>query len=401
MNTLLTIGMITRESLSVLKNQLKFAARVNRSYDNKFGVDGAKIGTVVNVRVPPRFLGRTGQALQLENATESSKPVRLTTQFGVDMSFGSQDLALHIDDFSKRFLRPAIATIANKIDFDGLTQAYKAVANSVGTAGATPANNSVYLDAGVKLNNLAAPEDNRHLLVNPQAQATLLYANQALQNPAAAVSSQFRKGQFSGAMLGFDSWNVDQNIARHTVGTYSGTPLVNVAGQTGATINTDGWGSGVTSLKQGDVVTFDGVYAVNPQNRQSTGQLQDFVVTADISDTTGAIALPISPEIITSGAFQTVSASPANDATITVKGSSATAYPQNLAFHEDAFVLATADLPLPGGVDMASRMSDDATGLSIRLVRQYDINTDQFPCRLDVLYGWSPLYVETACRIWG
>lgn len=400
MNTLLTISMITRESLRVLKNQCKFTSRVNRGYDDKFAEEGAKIGTVVNVRVPPRYLGRTGQALSLENATETSKPVALTTQFGVDLSFSSADLKLSIDDFSKRFIRPAITTIANKVDYDGL-QLYKKVGNSVGTAGNTPATNEVWLDAGVKLDNLAAPEDERHIVANPAARAKLLFGNQALYHPGDAISKQYRKGQFYGEMLGFDSWNQDQNIARHTVGTYSGTPLVNLASQTGATINTDGWGSGVTSLKEGDVFTIDGVYAVNPQNRQSTGQLQDFVVTSDISDTAGAIAIPISPSIITSGAFQTVSASPANDAAITMKGTSATAYPQNLAFHEDAFVLATADLPLPRGVDMASRQNDPDTGLSIRLVRAYDVVSDQFPCRLDILYGWSPLYTETAVRVWG
>jgi hypothetical protein len=397
-NTLLTISMITREALRVLKNELTFTSLVNRQYDSRFGKEGAKIGTTINVRIPPRYIGRTGQALQLENATETSKPVRLTTQFGVDISFSSQDLALHIDDFSKRFLRPAIATIANRIDYDGL-QLYKTVGNSVGTPGTTPAVNSVFLDAGVKLDNLAAPRSSRQVVMNPAAHGAMVYGNQALFNPSAQLEKQYRTGQIAGRLLGFESWNMDQNVARHTVGTYAGTPLVNGANQTGASLITDGWTS--TTLKRGDVFTIAGVNAVNPQSRVSTGQLQDFVVTADSTDSAGALTIPISPSIVTSGAFQTVTGSPADNAALTLKGTSATEYPQNLVFHEDAFVLATADLPLPGGVDMASRMSDEDTGLSIRLVRAYDINTDQFPCRLDVLYGWSELYTETACRVWG
>ena len=152
---------------------------------------------------------------------------------------------------------------------------------------------------------------------------------------------------------------------------------------------------------RGDVFTIANVFAVNPQSRETTAQLQEFVVTAQISDTAGAKTIAISPSIVTSGAYQNVNAAPADDALITVKGTASTAYPQNMAFHKDAFTLGSADLPLPGGVDMASRASDSASGLSIRLVRQYDIREDVFPCRLDVLYGVKSIYPELACRVWG
>lgn len=398
-NTFLTISMITNEALRVLTNNLVFAKKVNRQYDSKFGVEGAKIGTTLNVRKPPRYVGRTGAAIGVENVTETQVAVPLTTQFGVDISFTTADLLLSMDDFSNRYIKPAVATIANKIDYDGL-QLYKTVANSVGTPGTVPNTFLTYLNAGVALDNNATPMDgDRTIVVNPLMQATIVDALKGLFQSSTEVKSQYEKGKM-GTSAGFD-WYMDQNTAVHTVGALGGTPLVNGASQTGAELITDGWtAAAAVRLKKGDVFTIAGVYGVNPQNRQSTGALQQFVVTADTSSNSdGEATIPIYPAITTSGAFQTVTGSPADNAAITVVGAANTTSPQGMAFHKDAFTLVTADLPLPRGVDMAGRASDPQTGLSVRMVRAYDISTDKLPCRLDVLYGWKELYPETACRI--
>jgi hypothetical protein len=186
----------------------------------------------------------------------------------------------------------------------------------------------------------------------------------------------------------------------HTVGAWgASTPLVDGANQADDTLLTDGWQAGLSTLNVGDIFTIDGVFSVNPQSRQSTTQLQNFRVVEQISDTAGAMNIRIDPPITISGAFQTVTNSPANNAPITVNGAVSASGSQGLAFHKDAFTLASADLPLPRGVDMAARVSDDQVGISIRMVRAYDINTDNFPCRLDVLYGCAVLRPELACRI--
>jgi len=407
-NTLLTISLITREALRVLENSLTFTRTISRQFDDKFGVEGAKIGTVLNVRKPPRYVGRTGQAIQIEAATETQVPVTLDTQFGVDISFSSQDLALSIDDFSERFLKPAIATVANKIDNDGLAL-YAQVANTVGAPGTTPSAWLTYLQAGVKLDNAACPQDGqRSVVMTPLMQATLVDALKGLFQAANDIASQYRKGKM-GTSGGFDFY-MDQNCATHTVGALGGTPLANgsvTVPQTGSSIVTDGWSNSITGLlKRGDVVQFAGVYETNPQSHQSVGALKDFVITADVnSDGSGNATLPISPGIVTSGAFQNASAGVADGAAVTIFGS-ATAYagkvsPTAMAYHKDAFTLACADLPLPRGVDMAARVSDKQLGVSIRMVRAYDINSDQFPCRLDVLYGWAALRPELAARIQG
>lgn len=400
-NTLLTISLITREALRVLENNLTFTKLVNRQYDDRFGVEGAKIGTTLNVRKPPRYLGRVGQAIQIENATETSVPVTLNTQRGVDIQFSSQDLALSIDDFSDRFIKPAIASIANAIDNDGLSQ-YTAIWNAVGTPGTTPNTLLTYLNAGVLLNNNATPLDGeRYLVISAQMQATIVDALKGLFQASSQIAEQYRKGEM-GLSIGFE-WYMDQNVNTFTTGAQGGVPKVSNAGQTGSTLATQGWtASANPRLGVGDIFTIAGVNMVNPQNRNSVAALQQFVVTAAFSsaaDGTGNIS--ISPPITPAGAFQTVDSSPAGGAVITVLGAASTQSPQGLAFHKDWLTLACADLPLPGGVDMAARVADRQLGMSIRLVRAYNISTDQFPCRLDILYGWAPLRPETACRVCG
>jgi hypothetical protein len=402
-NTLLTISMITREALRVLENNLTFTKLVNRQFDDRFGVEGAKIGTTLNVRKPPRYVGRVGQAIQIENATETQVPVVLNTQRGVDIQFSSQDLALSIDDFSDRFIKPAIASVANAIDNDGLAQ-YTAVFNNVGTPGTPPNALLTYLNAGVLLNNNAAPLDGeRYIVIDPRMQAIIVDALKGLFQASAQIAEQYRKGEM-GESIGF-SWYMDQNVNTATIGAQGGTPIVTVGGQTGSSLLTSGWTASGQRLNRGDTLTLAGVNSINPQSRQSNAILAQFVVTAAVTADAGGLAtIPIDPPINPANipAFlqsATVDTSPLASAAITVTGAPGTQSKQGLAFHRDWITLACADLPLPGGVDMAARVSDRQLGMSMRLIRAYNISTDQFPCRLDILYGWAPLRPELACRI--
>lgn len=391
--------MITKESLRVLKNELGFAKGVNRQYDDQFARSGAKIGSVINIRKPTRFTVSTGAALSLQDVADQYSALTLDTQAHVDFSFSSKELTLNIDEFSKRYVKPAVAELANYVDFTG-TALYKQVYNATGTPGTTPNAFSFLTDAATKLSNFGTPVDSdRNMVLNPAASGSLADALKGLFQSQERIKEQYEKG-LMGMAAGFNI-KMDQNVQQFTNATFAGTPLVNGASQTGSTLVSDGWSSGATTLKEGTIFTIANVYAVNPKNRQSTGQLQQFVVTADISDTSGAISIPISPSITLTGAYQTVNALPADNAAITVLGSTATAYPQNLAYHKDAFVLGCADLDLPGGTDMAARAVDPDSGLSLRIVRAYDISNDTFPCRIDILYGWKCVYPELACRIYG
>lgn len=402
-NTLLTISMITREALRVLENNLTFTKYVRRDFDDSFGRAGAKIGTVLNIRKPARYAGRTGQGLSIEDATETQVPLVLTTQQGVDIAFTSQDLALSIDDFSDRFIRPAVANVANHIDFDGLQQ-YLNVFNQIGTPGTVPNALLTYLQAGQRLDEEACPRDNlRSNVVSPAMQATIVDALKGLFQESTEIARQYEEGTM-GRSIGF-KWSMDQNVGVNVIGVLGGSPAVNGANQSGNTLITNGWtAAAATRLKRGNMFTIGsgstGCFAVNPQNKQSTGALRNFIATTDgASDGSGNMTINIAPSIVLSGPFQNVVAAPANTATINVNGAASTSTPQGLAFHKDAFACGTADLPLPGGVDMAARVADKQLGMSIRLVRAYDINTDRFPTRIDLLYGWTTLYPELACRV--
>jgi hypothetical protein len=242
----------------------------------------------------------------------------------------------------------------------------------------------------------------RYATVNPAANAGLVEGMKGLFNPTDTVSRQFKNGMMGTGVLGFDEVNMSQSIKVHTTGSRAGTILVNesMSAQGQATITLDGLSSG-TTVTVGDVFTIANVYAVNPQTRESTGSLQQFVVTVAQAASGGDMAsMAISPPIYTSAsALATVDSFPANNAAVTFLGSASTAYPQNLVYHKDAITFATADLLLPQGVDMAARANHN--GISLRVVRQYDINNDRLPCRIDVLYGFSTIRPQMACRIWG
>jgi len=411
-NTLLTISKITNEALMVLENELTFTSEVNREYDDQFSISGAKIGATVNVRKPARFIGTTGPNLSVEDFNETSIPVTLNTQFHVDTQFSTADLALSLDLFSDRVIKPGVATIANRIDRDGLVLAKNNVANIVGTAGVPPTSLLTYLTGQAYLDSEGAPRDGRRAcIVEPFTSATIVDSLKGLFMPSQKISDQYEKG-----MMGTDSagmrWRMDQNVVSQTFGSYATATLAtNTATFTGSL--TSGWASSSTitisattaaaPIQQGDVITIANVYAVNPQNRQpyGTNRLRNFVVTSAVTIASGGSAsVTVSPAIITAGQFQNVFVSAtSSSAVVTPFNNTGTVSPQNIILHRNCETLACADLELPAGVVFAGRASDRELGLSIRVVRQYTINNDSIPCRLDVLYGWAMLYPELGCRV--
>ena len=408
-NTLVTPTWYTKEVARSLVNTLKFAANVNRSYDDQYVQAGAKIGYTVNARLPQRFQVTEGQALQIQGINDQYVPITLTHQKNVAFSFSSAQMTMEVDAVRTRYVNPAAIALGNIVDYDGLTTVYKDVYQAVGTPGTVPNSNLTYLQGGARLTNSSVPSEGRLAILDPVSMVTIANANLALFNPAAQVSEQYRSGQFAARALGFDSWYEDQNVAKHVTGSFTAsTPLVNGASQTGSSLVTDGFASGATTLKKGDIFTVAGVFQVNQVSYASTGQLQQFVVTADVSDTAGALTIPISPSIITSGQLQTVTNSPADNAVITVLGATsatagtltATTTPQSLLYHPDAFALVMADLHKPSSGVETTTVRSKELGISIRMVQQYQIGSDQEPARMDILYGWATLRPQLACRVY-
>ena len=418
-NSLLTTAQITYECLDVLENNLGFAGLVNRQYDSQFAETGGKIGATINVRKPPRYQVGTGPVIDPQATIDTYTPLTLTDQLNVSMAFSSADLALNVDDFKERIINPAMAALANQIDFLGAQRMYRAVGNLVGTAGqltnqGTPPTSqqaiTAILAAGQKLDECATPMDIRNFVINPATNTGLVQAQSSIYQEITGYKGQYEKGAVSAGILGFNMVR-DQNVVNHTYGSFTtgtvngaqaATNIAQSATDAPFALTVNALGGNITA---GTSITIAGVFNVNPQSRQSTGALQNFVVTADAA--ASATTLNIWPYPVFSGPFQNCyssSASIPNSAAIALIGSptASTAYPMNIAFHKNAFTLATADLPLPSGNGEAKRASSKSSGLSIRLVQGwYDARTDQFVSRIDCLMGWKALYPELACKLQG
>ncbi len=397
-NSILTIDMITRKALEILENNLVLTRNVNRQYDDSFAVEGAKIGSTLRIRLPDRALVTDGAALQVQDDNEQFTTLTVSSQKHIGVNFTSAELTLQLDDFADRVLKPRISQLASSIDAD-VANAFKTIGNSVGTPGTTPATSLVLLQAQQKLNENAAVMSPRYATVNPAANAGLVEGMKGLFNPTDTISKQFKNGMMGTGVLGFDEINMSQSIKQFTTGSRTnGTTSAAVTAEGATSIALTGLGSTNTVLA-GDVFTVADCFAVNPQTRESTGSLFQFVALANVTASGGAATVTVAPIYSADHALATVNALPATSKAATFIGSASTQYPQNLVYHKDAITFATADLLLPQGVDMAARANHN--GISLRIVRQYDINNDRMPCRIDVLYGYSTIRPQMACRLWG
>lgn len=420
-NLILTNSEISFKNLMILENSISFTKKVTRRYDDRFGRAGAKIGYVLNIRKPARSTSTSGQGIQLQDYIERSVPLVLNKQYQQACAFTSSDQTLSLDDFANRVTKPKIVQLANDIDFDGLSQ-FINVPAEVGTPGTTPATADVYLNALQILADEGFPIDDEaeglSVHISPKMQRSIFPALQGLvaTSSGGTLFSFLRniaKGEggaedyFRGLVakgLGFD-WFMTQNTSAFTVGTQGGTPLVNGANQTGSSINSKGWTASVTNvLVKGDIITFAGVHRINPLTRQSTGDLRQFVVTANVSsDGSGNAAIPVAcvdgDGITLTGPYQTVDVSPADSAAITVQGASAVQSNRGIAFHPEAFTFGCADLEMYENQHMMEMAADKEIGLAIRMWGQPDINTDRLLMRLDVLGGWLTMYPQGAVRV--
>ena len=411
-NAIITSSIITNETLRILHNESAFLGNINTEYEDQFANKGMKAGSIVNVRQPVQYTIRDGATINIQDVNETTVPITMEAEFGIDWAFSDYDLKLSIDEFSKRYLAPAAKRLAAELDLRIATRFYRGVANFSGTPGTPISTAQAVLDAAVLLDNAACPRtDGRMLALTPLSNAKLVGGMSGLFNDQATQGKQLKNGMMS-TNLGMD-FIMSQNLPTHTVGGLGGTPLVNGANQglinSGSTDNpsaattsliTDGWTAAVANrLKRGDVFTIAGVFAVNPETKVSTGVLRQFIATADAaSDGAGNLTVAIYPAIIAGGAYQNVTARPADNAAITVlTGTASTAYGQNIMFHRDAFTLVTADMELPKGMDMADRAVED--GVSIRFIRGYDITNNRRICRFDLLAGYGLLRPEWAVRV--
>lgn len=406
-NSLVTCSIIAKEALAVLENSLGFAANVNRDYESEFRSNQARgysPGQTINIKRPPRYTYRAGRVSVPQSTTETTIPLTLT-QGGTDMSFTSVERTLSLQQMQQK-IQAAMATVANEVDRQGLDLARTSVYNAVGTVGTQPSTQATALAlitaAGQRLNEMGAPvgqnmSERRSFIANPAMNGALVQGLAGLFNAQAPLEKQYKNGVMVPS-LGFN-FVMDQNVVNHVNGTQPTGPTanaVNGAGQTGATIAVNG--AAITgTITRGSVIVFAGVNAVNPQSRQSTGAPMQFVVTADVA--ASATSIPISPAIVTSGPFQNVDASPANNASLTVLGAASATYAANIAYDRDAFTLATVPLYAPpGGKGVIDVAQESYKGINLRVIETYDAINDNHLMRFDILFGWAATYPELAVK---
>jgi len=388
-NTILTPTAVTREALRVLHQKLNFIGTINRQYDDSFAKDGAKIGDSLKIRLPNQYTYRRGAVIQTQDTAESSTTLQVASQGGVDMNFTSAELTMSLDDFSTRIIEPAVAVIAANMEYDAILM-YRDVYQAVWNSGS--ALTRAHVGAGrAILQDALTPPTKRTMNLSTQMHQDLLDNSSGLFNNQTEIGRQYLEGSV-GKFGGFDVmenslWPTNTRgaanasyVCNTSTGITSGSASITLSG-----------GSGSSAV--GDVFTIDGVFKVHPETKQSTGVLQQFVVV-----TAGTTTQVVSPTPVTSGATQNVTiVSPGASKTVIFLGTASGTDNTGLLYHKDAFTFATADLIMPKGVDMAAREVMD--GISMRLVRQYDINNDAMPCRLDVLYGYKTIRPQLACRL--
>ena len=408
-NSVITTDIFAKAAVATLENALQASTAVYRGLESEFNnVNGYLPGATVSIRRPADFTVRVGATASAQDVVEGSTSITVDTQIGSDFAFTSAELTMDIRDMQERVIKPQMIQLANYMDADILGM-YKSVPNWAGTPGQTINAFSDFAKGPERMDELAIPTGNRKGFLSPADNWGMVGSQTGLYIQGAA-NDAYRRGSL-GEVGGVDTY-MSQNVATHTVGVATGTPLVNGAAQNTTwaltkdsgtqSLATDGWTNSTTGiLKQGDVFTIAGVYAVNPVSKATLPFLRQFVVMADADSgaSTGPATLTISPPIITSGSQQTCSAAPADNAAITVMGTGGTGYRQNLLLAPEAFALAVVPMIKPEGAVGVSRQSFN--GISVRVIPYYTGSSDVSSWRLDVLYGKKVLDPRKAVRLSG
>jgi hypothetical protein len=387
--------MITAKALAILHQKCNIIGSVNRQYDDSFANSGAKIGSTLRIRLPVQYTVSTTPALSLQNTVETQVSLPITNQYHVDFSFSSAELTLSIDDFSARYIEPAIAVLAAQIEATFVGMMWPTVWNQVGTPGVAQSFKNVLIARKMLLDNLTPQSKQWQLRINTQDNVDLVDALKGLFQQSTQIARQYTDGVM-GLAGGFE-WAENTHLTTQTRGAENAayTTAIVLNQNTGATLAViTGTGAG----NAGDVFTIGGVYRVHPETKANSGVLQQFVLTGAYAGGGGNMAIAPAINAVVGSPQQNVAIPVANaTAGLTFMGTASTATGLSLAYHPDFATFATADLVMPGGVDMAARVVKD--GISMRAVRQYSISDDTMPIRIDVLWGAAALRPQLAVRL--
>jgi len=401
--TLVTIDMVTREALRIAHEKCSFIGTVDKQYDEAYAKTGAKIGSVLRVRRPNQYVRTTGsRVMDVQDQVETTSTITLATQDHVDMRFNSAELALSIDEISKRYIEPAMAVLVSGIESDFIAASSRATANIAGTAGTAIASLAAVGTARARLNQNLAPKDgNRCVQMDSVTMGGMVDGLKGLFQDSTQIKEQYREGMIGRTGMADFYENDRMWTMANSAGTATGVSA-NFTPSNGLTTLT--YGTSTTAFAVGQVLTCLGVFACHPETKASLGYLQPFVVTAVGSATTSTV----SPAIQISGPRQNVCSATGAQlpqtaittaSAVVAAGAASTNYMQGLMYHKEAFQFVSADLPLMDDAAKCVRRSQD--GLSLRVWQASDIRNDELLMRIDMLYGFAALRPEWACRLYG
>ena len=400
-NTNLTIDMITKAALDIAHEKCTFLGTINRQFDASFQ-GSPKIGSTLRIRNPNKFTRRQGsRVMNVQDVTETAQTLTLATQDGVDMRFNSAELALDIEEFSRRYIEPAVSVMVSGIEGDILADVTKDVYHQVGTPGTVvgaSADISALGAARAKLNQQLAPKDGQRCAqLDSVTMGSIVNGTKSLFQDSTQIREAFREGFISRNAMA--DWYENERTYAHTNGSSDNTGTVNdtvASGDTAVTLASMGVSKTITA---GSIITFAGCYDIHPETKAAYSHLKQFVITADATtDGAEAVTVSVSPAInFTADENQNCSAVPTNTGAALITGSASTAYQQNLMYHKDAFTFVTANLPIMDDAHRCVRRTKD--GLGLRVWQGSDIVNDELLTRIDILYGWKTIRPEWACRI--
>lgn len=402
-NNISDVGkVISKTAATVLSDNCPFYQSCEKEPVESFGqINGFNVGQTITVSKPPRFAVQTSADITstMQDVVEEKVNMTLNQRFNVPINLTSLEIQneLALKDWSKRILKPMMASMGNYIDNQFMTLAKNSVANVVGTAGSTVFDTSTMGSARERLKKGLPPADDQFTaILDSTAMNSAVNARKGLFQSSAEIAKQYRTG-YMGTSDGFNY--VESNLTPlHTRGTATGSITVTTTSSEGdSTLALTG--TSAQTLKAGDSFTIGSVFAVHPQTKQTLNYLQPFVVLANNTASSGSYTgVSVYPTIYAgSGGLQNVNALPQSSAVVTLVGAASTGYNQNLAYHKKAFRVCSVPLMLPKGNHMAEQSTVD--GMTVRVWMDSIILTDKMVLRVDFLGAFLAVRPEWATRI--
>lgn len=399
-----TVGVIAKLAAGTLVDNLQFCRTIDKADKSDFdGKNGYKAGDTIQVNVPALFTPGTNMDItsSIQAISETRVPLALDIIQSIGVDVDSRELAYQVglESLYNRVIKPAVQGIAQGVESICLTRAMIATYNIVGTAGATAFDTSTVLSSRQKLSEFLAPQADRSILLTPAAEVSAVNARKGFMNAPGEVSKQYISGSM-GKADGYDYYSnnlLPLLINGTATGSHTVTTTVSTQGQATLAIT----GTGSQTLVAGQTFTVAGVNAVHPQTKADLGYLQQFVITANATASSGAYTVSVSPAMYTTGSLQNITAFPASSAVVTLgagTGNTASAgNRQNLAYHRNAFRMVSVPLVMPEAVEMAAQESFE--GVSVAVIRAFNVVTRAMITRIDFLGGFCAPRPQWACRL--